>query len=398
MALFLSRRRGGRGDYRGRIAVALCRQARISSYMEAEWPKDPEPSETTPLVKPETHMVDGSTVSRTCTLVLPPVALVGSGVGALMMLEGWPASTSMHVVSQTITTVGWGDITVTSDSAKIFLSLYAIAILLVIAYYDSLFTINWMGYRSRTVGLHMRRDLFLDNAASCSFLRVAVNQFCTVFVSLSPILSFIVIGSLYFFFNEACVCKKTAHIETESASCIDTQGFEKCVETGGFSQSLVDIVYMTVISLCSIGFGDYHPWAADSVGTTFSVFWIILGVAATAVSITNLSDAFFGMELARKFETKESLSTIDDAALGKIEKDASGRLSRAEYLSWMLIKCDLISQEVIDEINSSYDKLDPGRTNRVPFAYIKSEKEAASKAQNLQRQAAAQRGGSIFCG
>eukprot|EP00927_Polykrikos_kofoidii_P086360 TRINITY_DN964_c0_g3_i1.p1 TRINITY_DN964_c0_g3~~TRINITY_DN964_c0_g3_i1.p1 ORF type:complete len:387 (+),score=43.31 TRINITY_DN964_c0_g3_i1:126-1163(+) len=335
---------------------------------------EPLPSETTPLVTRVTKEEERIQWSTICKIVLPPVVLVGSGVAVLRILEGWPVAICIYVISQMVTTVGWGDITVTSASAKVFMSFYAIAILTIIAYYDNFLSVCKTGFPSKKAISQLRREMdqSISRTPQSGFTSVAIDQFSSILIALSPILTFISIGTVYFFFNETCVCKKTIHFENQNDTCIDTSGFETCVETGGVTQGLVDIVYMSSISLSTIGFGDFHPRSSHHFGLTFAIIWTLFGVAATAVSVTNLSEAFFGMELAKQLEKRELVSC-------HVSKDGSGPMSRGEYLSMMVIKHDLISRGLIQEIDATYDSLDIEKTNSVPFAAIKSEKQEDSK-------------------
>eukprot|EP00927_Polykrikos_kofoidii_P086358 TRINITY_DN964_c0_g1_i1.p1 TRINITY_DN964_c0_g1~~TRINITY_DN964_c0_g1_i1.p1 ORF type:complete len:361 (+),score=39.57 TRINITY_DN964_c0_g1_i1:74-1156(+) len=336
------------------------------------------PLQPTATVSPGTLVEDRISTLLMCKLVLPPIVLLGSGAAVLHILEGWPASISMYVVAQMVTTVGWGDVVVDSPPAKIFMSFYAFAILAVVAYYDNLCTVYWMNCPSKNVGTHLRRDYFSDisDSTPCSSISLAVKPICSVVVALMPVLVFIGIGSIYFFFRESCVCKRSIHFENNSATCIDTQGYDKCVETGGITQTLVDIVYMSVITLSTIGYGDFHPYPSDGIGLLFVILWTLLGVCATAVSITNLSEAFFGMELAKRLEASDVACCHDDVALRRIDKSSSGHLSRGEYISWMVIKHDLVSQALIDEIYNSYDGLDTEKTNSVPYRTVRRASES----------------------
>eukprot|EP00927_Polykrikos_kofoidii_P086359 TRINITY_DN964_c0_g2_i1.p1 TRINITY_DN964_c0_g2~~TRINITY_DN964_c0_g2_i1.p1 ORF type:complete len:421 (+),score=47.64 TRINITY_DN964_c0_g2_i1:73-1335(+) len=371
MALFLARRRHGNGEFRGHLAVAVLERARLAGRPpESEDSPRKALKEVQALERPEVE--DGIPVSTVCRLLLPPIALVGSGVGVLMVLEDWPLATCLYVVSQMVTTVGWGDITVTSLPAKVFLSFYAIAILTVLAYYDNLLTV----FPYRSCGSQLRADMLRDvsHKSPCGIFGAIAKQLCSIFVALLPVMTFIGIGSVYFFFREGCVCKKSVDFQNARSSCIDTEGFEKCVETGGITQSLVDIVYMSVISLCTIGFGDFHPYPGDTIGLIFTLLWTVLGVAATAVSIANLSMAFLGMDLAKQLETRDVEFCTDEEALMKIDKESSGRLSRGEYLSWMVLKCDLVSKDLVDEINASYDALNAAKTKEETGDFISAKR------------------------
>merc|ERR1719331_161150 len=56
-----------------------------------------------------------------------------TGVAVLMNLEQLHFVTSVYVMMQIVTTVGYGDVTCNSDAMKIFMSLYVLVSILVVA-------------------------------------------------------------------------------------------------------------------------------------------------------------------------------------------------------------------------------------------------------------------------
>jgi|Cyp1metagenome_2_1107374.scaffolds.fasta_scaffold59309_4 hypothetical protein len=75
---------------------------------------------------------------------------------------------------------------------------------------------------------------------------------------------------LFFRFYEDCTC---SYGFTQIEGCV----VERCAETGGNEKTLVDAVYMAIISFSTVGFGDYTPdtkagnWLVASV-FVFSFF------------------------------------------------------------------------------------------------------------------------------
>ena len=67
---------------------------------------------------------------------------------------------------------------------------------------------------------------------------------------------------------------------------------------GGENWSWIDSIYMTVITLSTVGFGEVHP-LTDS-GKILSVFIIIFGVTGIGVLIRTFSEEFIQIDKFRK--------------------------------------------------------------------------------------------------
>jgi len=63
---------------------------------------------------------------------------------------------------------------------------------------------------------------------------------------------------------------------------------------------------------------------------------------------------------------------IADSTFRKIDRDGSGLLSRGEFLSFMLLKYGGVSEDLLNEINKEYDKIDVNKTNKVSFEMVQA--------------------------
>merc|ERR1719159_238451 len=97
----------------------------------------------------------------------------------------------------------------------------------------------------------------------------------------------IVIGTIFFSLVEDCTCSyKTSKEDFNLQECDETS-YETCVATGGFKHGWVSSFYMSVITVTTVGFGDYSPKSMS--GRAFGIVWMIVGVAVTAFFISSLS-------------------------------------------------------------------------------------------------------------
>ena len=65
-------------------------------------------------------------------------------------------------------------------------------------------------------------------------------------------LIFLLVWTLFFGLYEGCTC---SYGYTLVEGCVE----ERCEETGGTTKTLLDAVYMGVITFSTVGFGDYTP-------------------------------------------------------------------------------------------------------------------------------------------
>ncbi|MBT3180494.1 MAG: potassium channel protein [Candidatus Marinimicrobia bacterium] len=77
---------------------------------------------------------------------------------------------------------------------------------------------------------------------------------------------------------------------------------------GGENWSWIDSIYMTVITLSTVGFGEVHP-LTDS-GKILSVFIIIFGVTGIGVLIRTFSEEFIQIDKFRKNKMMRNISNL----------------------------------------------------------------------------------------
>lgn len=325
-------------------------------------------NENTPLVGADAPgKGSGSqTLSFVRTVVLPPLLVYGIGVGALCYLEGWPFLLSNYVVAQIITTVGYGDFTVEQTSAKVFMAFYAIVVIVVLAYYHSLAIGDLVQWECDTLRKYLRKfevqaneHVHTDAAAEKRY--AVINQAIASLVIFLPVLAF---GTIYYRLEEHCSC---SYGLSRVEGC-DPTSFSTCVATNGFQKDWASAFYMSAITLTTIGFGDFQPRTV--LGRIFGIVWMIIGTVCTATCLGSWSTWFFTSTKEEDHKTKDMTQGIDAETFAKMDKDHNGSLTRGEFLAYTLVKYNLVSQELMDEVNHQFDLLDPKGTNAVTLDAI----------------------------
>jgi len=212
---------------------------------------------------------------------------IAFGVLTIDYLEGWTYHTGLYVIVQIVTTIGYGDITVTTQAAKVFMSLYVLITLLLIANVITEAMSHLIDYERTKMRRMMRRmekrvraDVHSDEQARNQF--AALNDILSSFLLF---LVFVAFGTAFFSMYESCTC---SFGETAVEGCEEGA---KCTETGGYTTSLIDAFYMSVITLTTVGFGDHSP--KTPLGRVIGCAWMLLGVAATGSLITAVTGSIW---------------------------------------------------------------------------------------------------------
>lgn len=303
------------------------------------------------------------------------VLLLLLGMVFLHLVEGWELLDSAYVLTQVITTVGYGDYTPSTSAAKLFMCFYAILILVAVSYFlntrlragldkSSDFIIDHLNRaEARVEGVDVRslreaRKLALLNQAFTGFLFFAVP---------------VVVGAIAFRFLQGCTCDH----DRASRFCVDDTNSE-CVDTGGYTPSWLDSFYMSVITLCTIGFGDFTP--ATHNAKLFSIIWMVVGVASTALFIDTLTHAFFEDESRDRLIMAEELLNMDRKTFDLVDRDRNGYLTRGEFLSYSLIKYGGVQPALIDKVLEAFDAMEKSGDDRVTWDEVvgRQEKRAAA--------------------
>merc|ERR1719272_771964 len=109
-------------------------------------------------------------------------------------------------------------------------------------------------------------------------------------------------------------------------------------------------VYMSMITLSTVGFGAFTP--VTEGGMVFGAFWMIFGVAALGSAV----GAFSAWTVALKKEAgREEEEKAAEAVLRNKLTDSSGMVDKLGYLRYTLMKWDLVEKEEIDQILDQFE-------------------------------------------
>lgn len=176
--------------------------------------------------------------------------------------------------------------------------------------------------------------------------------------------AFILFGVIFYGWYEGCSCSYGASLasvsscSTNSTSCVsistacDSTSYTTCAATGGQVKTWADCVYMSVITLTTVGFGDFSP--KTKFGRVISLFWMLFGVLASGNFVTAL-----GSFIDSKFK-KPSPKGLSREAFKKIDLDNNRALSRGEFLAWMLVRKGLVQADDVKAIILKFNTISGG--------------------------------------
>jgi len=333
---------------------------------------------------------------RRRTLVAACLAMVALGVVVGMLGEGWSFVTSLYFIVQIVTTVGYGDVTVVGEWMQVFMAVYVLLALLVVANLLNLVTKSVIETHSKALRQRMERLEFADTLAnSIRDLDVVSNgeersAVDNALVATSFLVASIAIGTIFFRFMEHCACPPHDADSSFEDGCSD-ETYSTCMATGGVEMSWSNALYMSVITVTTVGFGDYTPKSWE--GRLFAIFWMIAGVAVTGYFISAMSALIAG---EADDEALEDAGAINEGLFKAMDKDGNGFLTRSEYSRYILIKHGLVPQDIVAEIDRKFDYMDSSGTGQVTWEMVQ---EAALRSRHPGSTPAA-RGGrsqSPFC-
>jgi len=280
-------------------------------------------------------------------------AWFGTGVWVGCQKEGWYFVTSLYVMVQIVTTIGYGDISIADDSTKIWVAIYVLIGVMILAGMVSNCMADILTKQEDVLKRQMKRveARITGVEPHQSETRQAVNKVIVTFILFA---AFIAAGTIFYAVYEDCTC---SYGETAIEGCVEGP---KCPETGGAVKTWIDTFYMSVVTLTTVGFGDHSP--KSYYGRWFGIFWMLLGVVATGNFIGAFSEFFLAAEKDRRH-----LDRIDEDVFATVDTDKDGSLSRSEFRSFAFLKFEMVHQWDLDKIDQIFAGMDEDKNGYLTY-------------------------------
>jgi len=123
----------------------------------------------------------------------------------------------------------------------------------------------------------------------------------------------------------------------------------------GEDWNFVESLYWTVVTITTVGYGDYAP--STQSGRLAISFFILAGCGAFAAILSGVVASYISIR-HRAAALLFMMTALTEEKLSKMPRNSRGEVTRVEFLEYMLIKLGYVPAEDLDLIHSCFDALD----------------------------------------
>lgn len=267
---------------------------------------------------------------------------MSAGVGFFVGFEDWPVGNTLYFAVVCLTTVGYGDYLPTTDRAKLFTCFYVIFGLVIAACAVSNIADTLTAWATQQMKFERQECLFERNKHKKLKRRRAFLKDLCYFV-------FVLAVGMNFFANA-----KDWEVE-------DPDG-----------NKWINSLYLSVITLTTIGFGDLTPTSDHE--KAFTVVYMVIGIPVFGTCLNAFTNFFFGDQKDQiKLTLIQGGATPDNfnrmlkfrqklnAELGCWYDPSHKRIDRFQFLACVLIQNGLLDMDHIKRAMRNFEQMDTVR-------------------------------------
>jgi hypothetical protein len=305
------------------------------------------------------------------------------GVVLFQAITGCLILTAFYLIVQILTTIGYGDVVPTTTSGRYMTTFYSLGTILFLgSCFNAL--LNAIAERMEALAEHSQKQKMGKSTGNDveehphhdSAFKKIFGCWADCLMELSTFTILVAFGTIFYATYEACTC---SYGVTAIGGCSD-ETYQVCVITGGSTKTWLDSFYMVIITLTTIGFGDYTP--QSYFGRIVFIPWALMGVVCMGRFATT-----FGAALSRSFSIEEppkSRMHIRQDLKAFIGSDPTGKerhdLSFAEFAHFLLQENKMISPHDEKIASKAFEEVDWLREGHATFEdvveYMKSHLDA----------------------
>ena len=285
---------------------------------------------------------------RECILAIFSYLCLGT-ISYSYIFEKWSLVDSLYFSVVTFTSVGYGDLTPATLPAKIFTCFFGLS------------GLAFLGAAISTIGSSLieKEEQFIKAAEEASRKRIK-----GIFEGMPH-----VVKSLRQGHKNVTTTTPDDNLEHEPVGWRAT--VQKTVLSivpalsflwfGGMVMARIegwkwtDSVYYSIITGSTIGFGDFFP--KTPMGRTWGIFFIPLAVAAAGDVLGNVASSLVERRQSKVFKNLMNRE-ISMENLRAMDEDSNGKVSREEYVRFMLTEMGMVDPEEFDELYEQFGRLD----------------------------------------
>ena len=117
--------------------------------------------------------------------------------------------------------------------------------------------------------------------------------------------------------------------------------------------SFIDSLYVSMITLLTIGYGDMSP--ETDYGRFFCLFWLVFGFTYVGRVLSSISETYIQYK-TQKMRKKLLTSTVSKTMILNMDENGDGKLDRIEFLTNMIYLLGMCEKKEVAEIMKKYDE------------------------------------------
>eukprot|EP00933_Yihiella_yeosuensis_P021477 TRINITY_DN1698_c1_g1_i2.p1 TRINITY_DN1698_c1_g1~~TRINITY_DN1698_c1_g1_i2.p1 ORF type:complete len:415 (+),score=108.50 TRINITY_DN1698_c1_g1_i2:51-1295(+) len=256
----------------------------------------------------------------------------GDEIRPLTMVE------CIYLMSQVITTVGYGDITPAKPRGQVFVGLYVLGALFVI----SMLVSQLMSHMGKVAEEYEKQLLEQSAAAAEESDGESRGRADST------------IEHLHFIAGKPPPPdRKKLYKAMAIFAVVDVIFVSFFYTWPGEHKTLLECFYMSVITLSTVGFGAFTPITEG--GMIFGAFMMLIGSAALVNVIGSFGDLMVRQQKYEQFDPN-----MCEHALGRLQEKIQGtKVSELEFLRFALESQGLVAEEEFEKITEAFQHLDP---------------------------------------
>jgi len=242
-----------------------------------------------------------------------------------------------YFMAQVITTVGYGDITPAKPRGQVFVGLYVLGALFIIAMVISDLTNNLVA------------KLESRKAAAKPKLKRSKSTIATLIKPLKPSVQPLLTALAVFAFFDICwVLFFWLHPRE--------------------GKTLFQCVYMSIITLSTVGFGWFTPVTEE--GMIFGSFWMLLGSGALVNVISQFTALCVQYNEYEKFKPEDYKGAVTSL---KALSDDTEKVTESQFIRFSLLHTNSLPGHVMDDVMDAWKNLNPSKDGTITVKAVENQ-------------------------
>lgn len=262
---------------------------------------------------------------------------------------------TIYLMAQVLTTVGHGDINPATPNAQVIVALYVFFTIVLIA--DMVSAVVHLAITRTNDYTKKLTQFYLDRQAQVAKRTQLVDKDLALDVELlrrgKPPLPWIKFFTMW-----------AAFLFLVSIGVLFYHFFP------GENKSWLEGIYMSVITLTTVGFGSVLP--STEAGKVFSAFWMLFGVVSLLSVVSGCTELILAFKAREQWTEEDHHLELDKLRKRAVKSADSGLLlvSKVEFLRFAILQTKMLGRDELDKIDRTFQAFQPDHDGYVSFEAI----------------------------